>query len=643
MKHELDIKKINIHDAFWSPIREIIRKDAIPYQWKVLNDQMEGTEPSHCMRNFHIAAGREEGTHGGYVFQDSDVAKWLEGVAYSLTWHPDPELEKTADGAIDDIVAAQQPDGYLDTYYIINGLEKRWTNLMDHHELYCAGHMIEAAVAYFNATGKRKLLDAMLRFVDHIDGVFGNGEGKKKGYPGHPVIEMALMRLYDVTGDERHLNLARYFVEQRGQAPLYFEEERIHNSNSCHWLDGVLKYGYYQAHKPLREQEDAVGHAVRALYLYSGAADVAREMDDESLKETCRRLWRSVTERQMYITGAVGSSSYGEAFSFDYDLPNDTVYGETCAAIALVFLAQRMLKLETRGEYADVMERALFNGVLSGIQLDGKKFFYVNPLEVIPEACRKDEHKQHVKPERQPWFGCACCPPNLVRLLSSLENYILCQQGDVLFMHSYASYDMEMNLNGESKTVSIRTDYPWDGKISIRVSGKKDTPFTLALHIPGWCKKYSLSVNGERRESEVADGYLYLEDQWGENDEILLTLDMPVELVHANPRVYENAGKIALTRGPIVYCLEEADNGPDLHLIHMGKADPIHAVYEPDLLDGVVTVTTSGLREATDGWNERQLYAAIAPNALQPTALKWIPYFAWANRGVGEMRVWIFA
>ncbi len=640
---EMKKNSVRIQSGFWSPIRETVRREAIPYQWKALNDQIEGAVPSYCMRNFRIAAGKENGQHGGYVFQDSDVYKWLEGVAYSLVWHPDSKLEKTADSAIEDIAAAQQPDGYLDTYYIINGLEKRWTNLMDHHELYCAGHMIEAAVAYYQATGKRRFLDVVLKYVDHIDSIFGREEGKLHGYPGHPVIEMALMRLYGITKDPRHLRLAQYFVLQRGQAPLCFEQERIRNQNKCYWLDGVLQYGYYQADKPLKEQKDAVGHAVRALYLYAGATDVAHETNDTELMEVCRRLWRSVTQRRMYITGAVGSSEYGEAFTFDYDLPNDTVYGETCASVALVFWAQRMLLMEPKGEYADVMERALYNGVLSGMQLDGKRFFYVNPLDVLPEACEKDQHKRHVKPERQPWFGCACCPPNLVRLLASLENFLMSVKDDTLYLHTYASGEMTAAIGGKNRTISIRTDYPWDGKIVVKISGERHGTFPIALHIPSWCTGCTLSVNGQPRNEQPADGYLMLSGAWGDNDEIQLDLHMTAQWVRANPHVSENAGKLALTRGPIVYCLEEADNGADLHLIHAGPAisgDP-EAAYEDDLLHGVVTISTAGLREITDVWASDTLYAAAVKPQMQNVTLKWIPYYAWANRGIGEMRVWV--
>ena len=375
------VKQVRLEDVFWGPVREIIRQEAIPYQWKALNDQIPDTEPSYCMRNFRIAAGKETGAHGGYVFQDSDVGKWLEGAAYSLRWHPDPELEQTVDDAIEEVVAAQQPDGYLDTYYIINGLDKRWTNLKDHHELYVAGHLLEGAIAYYEATGKRALLDAMFRFVAHIDSVLGPEEGKLHGYPGHPEIELALMRLYEITGDPAHLRLAKYFVDERGKAPLFFAGEEKRNGNPDYWKESPFRYQYYQAGLPVREQKNAEGHAVRAMYLYAGMADVARVTGDETLAEACRTLWRSAVNRRMYITGGVGSTEYGESFTFDYDLPNDTVYAETCASIALVFFARRMLKLEAKGEYADVMEKALYNGILSGMQLDGKKFFYVRSEE----------------------------------------------------------------------------------------------------------------------------------------------------------------------------------------------------------------------------------------------------------------------
>jgi len=635
--------RATIADTFWSPLRETVRREGIPYQWRALHDDVPDAEPSHCIRNFRIAAGREKGAHAGAVFQDSDIAKWLEGAAYSLIWHPDERLERMADEAIEDIVAAQQPDGYLDTYYIINGPERRWTNLMDHHELYCAGHMLEAALAYEQATGKRRLLDAMIKYVDLIDATFGTRPGKKRGYPGHPVLEMALMRLYARTGEPRHLALAKYFVDQRGQTPLYFQEERLREKNPYMWEDSPFGDQYYQAGKPLREQTEAEGHAVRAMYLYCGMTDVARETGDKALVETCRVLWRNVVRRRMYVTGAVGSSAYGESFTFDYDLPNDTAYAETCAAIGLVFWARRMLTLEPRGEYADVMERALYNGVISGMQQDGKRFFYVNPLEVLPEACARDHGRRHVKPERQKWFACACCPPNLIRTLTSLERYVYSADDTAWYVHLYVAGGAAAAFGGVKASLKVETGYPWREEVSIRVKPEAPVRFRLALRMPQWCAQPELRLNGEACPAEHRDGYAYIDREWRPGDTVALRLPMPVRVLRANPRVREDAGRVCVARGPMVYCLEEADNGGDLHLVRLNGNRDFTARFEPDTLGGVVTLASGGIREDPEGWDEGRLYAPCGEPATKPVRLRWIPYYAWANRAVGEMLVWVRA
>ncbi len=595
------IRDVKIDDRFWNSFRETVIREGIPYQWKALNDEIEDAAPSYCMRNFRVAAGKEQGTHGGRMFQDSDAAKWLESVAYSLRWHPDPALEAIADEAIRQIVDAQQPDGYMDTFYIINGLDQRWTNLKDNHELYVAGHMIEAGVAYYQVTGKRVLLDAVIRMVAHINRVIGAEEGKMHGYPGHPVIEMELMRLYEVTKDPMHLQLAKYFIDQRGQAPLYFAEEDKRMNRRNHWDIGPLGYRYYQAAKPIREQEDAEGHAVHAMYLFSGAAAVARETSDESLKQACRRLWESVAYRRMYITGAVGSSEHGESFTFDYDLPNDTVYGETCAAIGLVFFSRRMLALDQRGEYADVMERALYNGVISGMQLDGKKYFYVNPLEVVPEALKKDMHKHQVRAERQKWFGCACCPPNLNRMLTSLEEYIAMENGDELFVNLYVNGTIRV----DAATLQVATDYPWKGDVAITVDSAPGQDYTIAVRIPGWCAAWTLTVNGQAVEAVPDRGYVCLRRQWKPGDRIMLSMDIAPVFVRSSPKIRDNVGKVTLMRGPLVYCLEEADNGDALHNISVPELKTITKEERPDLLGGIVMLKTRGLRETNNGWQGR--------------------------------------
>jgi DUF1680 family protein len=633
--------QLKITDSFWSRYIELIKKEVIPYQWEALNDRVAGAEPSYCIHNFRIAAGLETGSHGGYVFQDSDLFKWIEAAAYVLMWSADPKLEKTVDETIDLICAAQQDDGYINTYYTITGIEKRWTNLMNNHELYCLGHLIEAACAYYTATGKDKLLSAVRRYIDLVDKTFGPEAGKLHGYPGHEIIELALVRLYDITGDENHLKLAQYFIDERGQEPLYFRSECEKYGNDCHWTRGPHGFHYYQAALPVREQESARGHAVRAVYLYAGMADVAGKTGDRELLGACKRLWRSITAAQMYITGSIGSSEYGEAFSFEYDLPNDTVYGETCAAIGLVFFARRMLEIETDVQYSDVMERALYNGIISGMSLDGKSFFYVNPLEALPEASRKDYHKSHVKISRQKWFGCACCPPNLARLLASLGSYAFTTGSDgALFTHLYLGGHFYHQVHDCKIDVFTDTNYPWDGDIRITISPDTPVVFTYALRIPGWCSSYQVKLNGSEVNQEPQKGYVYLSREWRAGDSILIHLDMPVVVNSAHPMVRENIGKAALSRGPLVYCLEEADNGKDLHLLFLEEQPDFNLRYEKDLLGGITVITSDALMLQKD-WPDDLLYRPAASPNYTARSLTWIPYYAWANRGEGEMAVWI--
>jgi DUF1680 family protein len=642
-------KDIVVNDHFWSAFMERIRANVIPYQWKALNDEVPGAEPSYCVRNFKLAA---ELTHpeldygvpkdtgfGGMVFQDSDIAKWIEAVAYSLVWYPDEQLEKTLDETIDIICNAQQSDGYLDTYYIINGLEKRFTNLKDNHELYCLGHFIEGAVAYYEATGKRKLMDALIRYVDCVDCHIGAEEGKLHGYPGHEIAEMALVRLYAVTKDPKHLKLAKYFIDQRGQKPLYFEEETARNGNDFYWKDSHIQYEYYQAGKPVQDQRVAEGHAVRAVYLYSGMADVARLTGDEKLLAACESLFENISGKQMYITGAIGQSAYGEAFSYDYDLPNDTVYAETCAAIGLAFFARRMASITPKGKYADVIEKTLFNGIISGMALDGKSFFYVNPLEALPEASLKDRRMHHVKIERQKWFGCACCPPNLARILASLGSYVHSVNADSVYTHLYVGSEAKVSPGGKDVTIKIETNYPWEGQVNIGFSLKGAAQFHYGLRLPGWCKNYVLKLNGTDAAFTVEDGYAVFDREWKDGDSITVVFDMPVTFVRTNPKVRENIGKTAVMRGPIVYCLEEADNGKELYRLHLGKPGGYSVKHEKYLLEGVTVVSFTGKRERD--WQEDKLYSPLEEPALEDKPLRFIPYYAWANRGPGEMTVWV--
>ncbi|MDR0553252.1 MAG: glycoside hydrolase family 127 protein [Treponema sp.] len=648
------LSQAQITDPFWGRYLELVRTKVLPYQWEALNDRIPGAEPSYCMYNFKAAAGLIKGGHKGPVFQDSDFGKWVEAVGYVLSGKRDPLLEKTADEAIDIVCAAQRPDGYLNTYYTLTDLNKRWTNLMDHHELYCLGHLLEGAIAYYEATGKNKFLNAMIRYTDLVEKNFGPEPEKLKGYPGHPELELALIKLYRITLNERYLYLAQFFIDRRGQAPLYFEEETRKHGNGNGW-SGSHSFHYYQAGMPVRELPDARGHAVRMVYLLCGMAGVAGETGDTSLMDACERLWKNITGRQMYITGAVGSLPHGEAFSFDYDLPNDTIYGETCAAIGLIFFARALLEaapleaapLEAAplerapgSCYADVMERALYNAVLSGMSLDGNRFFYVNPLEVWPRACERDFSKNHVKIERQKWFGCACCPPNLARLLASLAHYAFTSSFDgSLLMHLFIGGEFIHKTGGDA-VISVKTRYPWEGTVAVAISPEKPVKFRYAFRIPSWCETYGVTLNGEAVSPGVDRGYAFLTREWKKGDVIEITFDMPVRVNEANPAVRENAGKIALSRGPIVYCLEEADNGPNLHLLYLPSGSEFKTEFKENLLGGVETITADALVLRND-WPEDALYRKASPPVYNPKTITWIPYYAWANRGKGEMRVWM--
>ncbi len=662
----ISLRNVTVTDSFWKHQMELVRKEVIPYQWDALNDRIPEAAPSFCMRNFKIAGkitknrrelgdkyiekiwplktfetlpedmNNMEDRFYGFLFQDSDFAKWIEAVGYSLTQHPDAELEQIADEAINIVCAAQQDNGYLDTYYIINDMSKIFTNLRDNHELYCFGHLTEGAVAYYQATGKDKLLNAARQYADFIYSRFGKEEGKLKGYPGHEIAEMALIRLYEVTNDKKYLDLCNFFLDQRGIKPYYFDSEHPEAVKKGHENDD--RYHYHQAHRPVREQDEAVGHAVRAVYLYSGMADAARLNHDEKMWEACERLWDSITNKKMYITGGIGGTHIGEAFSFNYDLPNDTAYAETCASIGLVFFARRMLEMKIDNKYSDVMEKAFYNGILSGIALDGKSFFYVNPLEVLPEACHKDERKRHIKPIRQKWFGCACCPPNITRLLSSIASYAYTENDDILFVHMYMGGEIDKTVGEDTVRVSIASEFPWNGKVSIKVSSKRPINYTLALRIPGWCDSYTLD-GADNASKEYKDGYLYITKEWALGDEITFNFDMPIKLMQSNTAVRENEGKLAVMRGPVVYCLEETDNGKDLHNLYLNTAEVGSFTLSNELGMPMTMITMQG-RRYKDSDASSSLYNTYSANNYETVSLKYVPYYAWNNRGEGEMKVW---
>jgi uncharacterized protein len=640
----LNLANVKIQDSFWSDYTDLVKNVVVPYQWDALNDRIADAEPSHAIKNFKIAAGEEQGEFHGMVFQDSDVAKWLEAVGYLLAVQRDPELEKIADGVIDIIAKAQYEDGYLNTYYTLKEPGQRWTNLCECHELYCAGHMIEGAIAYYNATGKRKILDVVIRFADHIDNVFGKDPGKLRGYDGHQEIELALMKLYEVTSNEKYLLLSEFFLEERGKQPHFYDEEAANRGNTHHWDSTFMikDKAYSQAHKPIHEQEKAVGHAVRFVYMCTGMAHLAAKTGDRKLYESCKRLWNNMVSKQMYITGGIGSQSHGEAFTIDYDLPNDTVYAETCASIGLIFFAQRMLLLEPNSKYADVMERALYNTVLGGMSRDGKSFFYVNPLEVYPQACGTNQIYHHVKPVRQRWFGCACCPPNVARLIASLGQYVYTVRENTVYTQLYVGGQAELELNGSRIILKQESNYPWSGDIKFTIQTDQETEFTLALRIPDWSDQTKISINGVSKQLDgiIVDGYAMLQGVWKTGDQVELILSMPVSRMKGHPLVRQTAGKVALQRGPLVYCLEEADNGSNLHHLVLPTDAQLEIAEDSSLIEGMKVITGEARKQKTENWGE-SLYKRDAKTETDVASVKFIPYFAWANRGLGEMRVWV--
>ena len=584
MIEQIDFSHVKINDNFWSPRLSKHVSATLP----VCIDQIENQ--TGRIRNFENAA-KGEGEHSGIFFDDSDVYKALEGMAYSLINNPDPELEKKADEWIDKFAAAQQPDGYINTFYTLTGLDKRWTN-MDKHEMYCAGHMIEAGVAYYQATGKRKLLDVCIRMTDHMMSQFG--PGKRHWVPGHEEIELALVKLYQTTQEQKYLDFAYWLLEERGHGHGTMGDE------------GKWNPVYYQDIVPVRQLTDISGHAVRCMYLYCGMADVAALKNDTGYIAAMDRLWDDVVHRNMYITGGIGSSRDNEGFTEYYDLPNLDAYCETCASVGMVLWNQRMNQLTGDSKYIDVLERSLYNGALAGISLGGDRFFYVNPLE-----SKGDHH-------RQEWYGCACCPSQLSRFLPSIGNYIYASSDDALWVNLYIGNTGQIRIGETDILLTQETDYPWDGSVKLTISTSQPLEKEIRLRIPDWCKTYDLSINGKRINVPKEKGYAVIKD-WKSQDVIALDMDMPVEIVAADPHVKENFDKRAIQRGPLVYCMEEIDNPVYFDQIQLSPSTTFQTAFASDILNGIKTIKTNGRAQSAT----------------------FIPYYAWDNRKAGKMRVWI--
>jgi DUF1680 family protein len=607
---------VRLTDGFWAPRLETTRR-------VTLRQQYEQCEATGRIDNFRRAAGKKGGEFKGRYYNDSDVYKWLEAAAFGLAAQAEPELRRLVDGLGEEIAGAQDSDGYLDTYFTFERGAERWTNLTDLHEMYCAGHLIQAAVAHHRATGGRRLLDVAVRLADHICATFG--PGARAGTDGHEEIELALVELYRETGDGRYLDQSRFLLDQRGRRPPV--------------LSGLA---YHQDHLPVREQREVVGHAVRATYLACGMADVVAETGEPALREALDALWGSAFGRKVYVTGGLGAHWAGESFGEDFELPNERAYAETCAAIGGLMWNWRLLALDGEAKYADWMETALYNGILSGISLDGESYFYQNPL------ADRGRHR------RQPWFGTACCPPNIARLLLALPGYLYGTSPEGVWVHHYVAGTVEVQPPGggagagAGATLAVETRYPWDGEVRLtmrRLPDGSGAPWTLYLRLPGWGEGASVRVNGERQSLEAGPGsYAAVRRAWREGDEVVLDLPMPVRRLRAHPRVLANTGRVALARGPVVYCVEGVDHpGLDVWDLELPAGAALEPEARPDLLDGVVVLRGEAVVARAGAWDGR-LYepAARRPEPeRRPAGVLAVPYYAWANREPGPMQVWL--
>lgn len=645
----MNIKKIEVTSEFWKKYRELIVDAVLPYQWSVMNDEGDiqiadepGGNPiesqhSHAIANLKIAAGLEEGEFSGYPFQDTDVYKWLEAAAYSFSYHPDDNLKRMTDELIDLLEAAQEEDGYLVSYFQIEAPERKFKRLQQSHELYTMGHYIEAAVAYYEATGNEKALRIAKRMADCIDAHFGVEKGKIPGSDGHPEIELALARLYEVTHEEKYLKLAQYHIAIRGSQSDFYEEQNKKDGIKNNLIDGMEKFppSYYQSSGPILEQETLDGHAVRVAYLCAGMAHVARLTNDKALAEACNRFWEDISMKRMYITGGIGSTNLGEQFTLDYDLPNDTMYGETCASVGMIFFAKEMLALQTNGKYGDVLEKELFNGALAGMALDGEHFFYVNPLEADPTVSKYNPSRAHVLTKRAEWFGCACCPSNIARLIASVDQYIYQVKEDVVLLDQYISSTVQFDNEVVIKQVN---NYPWDNQLIVSIENPKNVAFQLAIRVPNWSyNKFELKLNGKHITQDVVDGFIYLTVT--ESIQIELTLDMTIQLIQANQNIRYDYEKVALQRGPIVYCTEEVDNGEKLWTMKLKVDGEKEAIYDEHLLEGVVKITAEGVQQAKED-SENSLYHPYKKPKFEDISMTFVPYYTWANREEGQMSVW---
>jgi len=619
----LEFPSLRLSDPFWLRWQRAVREVSLPHQY----DQIVQTGR---LANFQRAAKGETGTHQGYYYNDSDVYKWLEACAYALATQEHAPLRKMAEEVLGAIQAAQMPDGYLNTYFQLMHPSLRLRNLVAMHELYCAGHLIECGVAWKEALNDDRMLTVALRLADHIASIFG--PDKRPGYCGHQELELALVRLAKATGNAKYAELARWMVESRGTRPspleaCFDDSEAIAISP---WMSrhtneqGVYTGEYLQDHAPIREQTTVVGHAVRAMYLNIAAVEL---LEDDDALAAMRTAWDGLSGKRMYVTGGIGPSAHNEGFTVDYDLPNLTSYAETCAACGLAWWGRKMRERTGEAEYMDVVERALYNGVLSGISLKGDRFFYANPLE------SRGRH------DRVPWFDCACCPPNVARLIASVDRFVAAVDADTFHLDLPVSCEADVVLGGTKVRIEVASRYPWAGVVEVRVFPEEPAEFGLAIRLPDWAEDTALEVkDDEDSAADYENGYAVVRRRWTAGDEVTIQFEMPAAWVEAHPKVLDNLGRVALTRGPLVYCLEEKDAGFTPQSFAADVEAEVLEGWSEDL-GGHVRLTASGWRESEDFPDG--LYAAEGTTGIEEASAAFVPYHAWCNRGPNSMQVWV--
>lgn len=633
------LQNIKITDPLFGHYAAMVADKLLPYQWEVLNDRLPEVEKSYCIRNFRIAAGELDAERLGVVFCDTDAYKWLETLAFCLASGQGGEFEAVADELIELIGRAQEPDGYLNTYYSVRHPGRRWVNLAEGHELYCAGHLIEAAVAYHQATGKRPILDIAIRFADLICDTFA--PHKQRGCPGHQEIELALMKLSRLTGERKYAQTAQYFLHIRGTKPNYLIEE-LRATGKDRIFPEFADYDdkYAQSHLPVSQQDTAEGHAVRAMYMYTAMADVAREFNDSQLKNACRRLWVNVTEKRMYITGGIGSSGHLERFTADYDLPNDRMYCESCASVGLMMFSQRMAALTGDARYYDAVERALCNTVLAGISAEGDKYFYVNPLELWPDNCLESTSMAHVKPVRQSWFGVACCPSNIARTLASVGQYIYAQDEKSLYINQLISSSLTAEIKDCPIRLTLESELLSEGRFSLLIESEKAQSFTIRIRIPDYFRSPQFVLEGRTITPVIENGYAVLAVSHGGVQKLLVSGCVRPRWLAANSNVRADTGCIALMYGPYVYCLEQTDNGSLLPNVFVSPDVPVSVDAPGNGLPGSLPCLSFEGYRLESGVDE--LYGEPA-FSFRPQRLRAVPYALWCNREPGEMLVWLRA